>query len=156
MRKMLIFSPMYVISSQLPGVITASITGSTNDEQSELAVKGFGHTEQLDVTGAPENKFSMSFRLSPELPPSSPPLNVSWGIIDQVREKNGNTLSINEVICSSHKYNLRTNTPEGVMKRISGLIYDETRGVMKTFIENVVRDAVTYCDYSKRCSESEQ
>merc|ERR1719357_2074236 len=38
----------------------------------------------------------------------------------------------------------------GGVKRISGLIYDETRGVLKTFMENVVRDAVTYCDYSKR------
>ena len=30
------------------------------------------------------------------------------------------------------------------MKRTSGLIYEETRGVMKVFLENVIRDAVTY------------
>merc|ERR1712173_472626 len=45
---------------------------------------------------------------------------------------------------------IRRLARRGGVKRISGLIYDETRGVLKTFIENVVRDAVTYCDYSKR------
>ena len=45
---------------------------------------------------------------------------------------------------------IRRLARRGGVKRISGLIYDETRGVMKTFIENVVRDAVSYCDYSKR------
>merc|ERR1739845_250001 len=30
------------------------------------------------------------------------------------------------------------------VKRISGLIYEETRGVLKVFLENVIRDAVTY------------
>jgi len=29
------------------------------------------------------------------------------------------------------------------VKRISGLIYEETRGVLKVFLENVIRDAVT-------------
>merc|ERR1719479_88477 len=45
---------------------------------------------------------------------------------------------------------IRRLARRGGVKRISGLMYEETRGVMKTFIENVVRDAVTYCDYSKR------
>ncbi|KAE9608396.1 putative histone H4, histone-fold [Lupinus albus] len=31
----------------------------------------------------------------------------------------------------------------GGVKRISGLIYEETRGVLKIFLENVIRDAVT-------------
>ncbi|VDN40526.1 unnamed protein product [Gongylonema pulchrum] len=34
--------------------------------------------------------------------------------------------------------------------RISGLIYEETRGVLKVFLENVIRDAVTYCEHAKR------
>merc|ERR1719427_2459317 len=37
----------------------------------------------------------------------------------------------------------------GVM-RISGLIYEETRGVLKVFLENVIRDAVTYTEHAKR------
>ena len=30
------------------------------------------------------------------------------------------------------------------VKRFSGLIYEELRGVMKVFMENLIRDAVTY------------
>ncbi|KAI3709109.1 hypothetical protein L2E82_38867 [Cichorium intybus] len=35
-------------------------------------------------------------------------------------------------------------------KRISGLIYEETRGVLKIFLENVIRDAVTYTEHARR------
>uniref|UniRef100_A0A9L0R1Y6 Histone H4 n=1 Tax=Equus caballus TaxID=9796 RepID=A0A9L0R1Y6_HORSE len=35
-------------------------------------------------------------------------------------------------------------------RRISGLIYEETRGVLKVFLENVIRDAVTYTEHAKR------
>jgi hypothetical protein len=31
---------------------------------------------------------------------------------------------------------------QGDVKRISGLIYEETHGVFKVFLENVIRDAV--------------
>ena len=33
------------------------------------------------------------------------------------------------------------------MKRISGLIYEETKGVLKIFIEQVIRDDVTYTEH---------
>ncbi|XP_068626799.1 histone H4-like [Battus philenor] len=36
------------------------------------------------------------------------------------------------------------------VKRISGLIYEETRGVLKVFLENVIRNAVTYTEHAKR------
>ncbi|WMV55788.1 hypothetical protein MTR67_049173 [Solanum verrucosum] len=38
----------------------------------------------------------------------------------------------------------------GGVKRISGLIYEETRGVLKIFLENVVCDAVTYTEHARR------
>ncbi|CAF3547751.1 unnamed protein product [Rotaria sp. Silwood1] len=38
----------------------------------------------------------------------------------------------------------------GGVKRISGLIYEEVRGVLKIFLENVIRDAVTYTEHAKR------
>lgn len=38
----------------------------------------------------------------------------------------------------------------GGVKRISGLIYEETRGVLKVFLENVIRDAVTYTEHARR------
>ena len=36
------------------------------------------------------------------------------------------------------------------MKRISGLMYDETRGVLKVFLENVIRDTIAYTEYARR------
>ena len=38
----------------------------------------------------------------------------------------------------------------GGVKRISGLIYEETRSVLKMFLETVVRDAITYTEHSRR------
>uniref|UniRef100_A0A8C6AFF3 Histone H4 n=1 Tax=Monodon monoceros TaxID=40151 RepID=A0A8C6AFF3_MONMO len=38
----------------------------------------------------------------------------------------------------------------GGVKRISGLIYEETRGVLMVFLENVIRDAVSYTEHAKR------
>ncbi len=45
---------------------------------------------------------------------------------------------------------IRRLARRGGVKRISGQIYDESRSVLKTFLENVVKDAVTYTEYSKR------
>ena len=39
---------------------------------------------------------------------------------------------------------IRRLARRGGVKRISGLIYDETRGVLKLFLESVIRDSVTY------------
>uniref|UniRef100_A0A8I6Y3P7 Histone H4 n=1 Tax=Hordeum vulgare subsp. vulgare TaxID=112509 RepID=A0A8I6Y3P7_HORVV len=38
----------------------------------------------------------------------------------------------------------------GGAKRISRLIYEETRGVLNIFLENVIRDAVTYTEHARR------
>ena len=59
---------------------------------------------------------------------------------------------------------IRRLARRGSVKRISGLIYEETRGVLKVgeggnklilpssqvFLENVIRDAVTYTEHAKR------
>ena len=45
---------------------------------------------------------------------------------------------------------IRRLARRGGVKRISGLIYEETRGVLKSFLENVIRDAVTYTEHAKR------
>ncbi|KAL0984582.1 hypothetical protein UPYG_G00143460 [Umbra pygmaea] len=44
---------------------------------------------------------------------------------------------------------IRRLARRGGVKRISGLIYEETRGVLKVFLENVIRDAVTYTEHAK-------
>ncbi|XP_037789489.1 uncharacterized protein LOC119584966 [Penaeus monodon] len=38
----------------------------------------------------------------------------------------------------------------GVAKRVPGLTYEESRGVLKVSLENVIRDAVTYTEHAKR------
>lgn len=45
---------------------------------------------------------------------------------------------------------IRRLARRGGVKRISGLIYEEVRGVMKIFLENVIRDAVTYTEHARR------
>ena len=45
---------------------------------------------------------------------------------------------------------IRRLARRGGVKRISGQIYEESRSVIKTFLENVVKDAVTYTEYSRR------
>ncbi|CUT98605.1 histone H4 [Echinococcus multilocularis] len=45
---------------------------------------------------------------------------------------------------------IRRLARRGGVKRISGLIYKETRGVPKVFLENVIRSVVTYTEHAKR------
>jgi histone H4 len=45
---------------------------------------------------------------------------------------------------------IRRLARRGGVKRISGLIYEETRGVLKVFLENVIRDAITYTEHGSR------
>lgn len=45
---------------------------------------------------------------------------------------------------------IRRLARRGGVKRISGLIYEETRTVLKIFLEQVVRDAVTYTEHARR------
>ena len=41
---------------------------------------------------------------------------------------------------------------QGGVKHISGLIYEETRSVLKVFLKNVIRDSVTYTEHARRKS----
>ena len=45
---------------------------------------------------------------------------------------------------------IRRLARRGGVKRISASIYDETRLVLKNFLENIVRDAVTYTEHARR------
>jgi len=45
---------------------------------------------------------------------------------------------------------IRRLARRGGVKRISTFIYDDTRAVLKGFLENVVRDATTYTEHAKR------
>ena len=45
---------------------------------------------------------------------------------------------------------IRRLARRGGVKRVSGLIYEETRGVLKVFLESVISDAVTYTEHARR------
>lgn len=45
---------------------------------------------------------------------------------------------------------IRRLARRGGVKRISGLIYEETRGVLKVFLEGVIRDAIEYTTHARR------
>ena len=45
---------------------------------------------------------------------------------------------------------IRRLARRGGIKRISGLIYEEMRGVLNVFLENVICDAITYIEHAKR------
>ena len=45
---------------------------------------------------------------------------------------------------------IRRLARRGGVKRISSLMYEEVRGVLKVFMENVLRDAITYTEHARR------
>lgn len=55
-----------------------------------------------------------------------------------------------EVILGITKPAIRRLARRGGVKRISNLIYEETRNVLKSFLESVVRDSVTYTEHARR------
>ena len=58
--------------------------------------------------------------------------------------------STKEVILGITKPAIRRLARRGGVKRISASIYEETRNTLKSFLESVVRDAVTYTEHARR------
>jgi histone H3/H4 len=64
--------------------------------------------------------------------------------------------------CKRHRRYLRDNIEgitkpairrlarRGGVKRLSGLVYDEARGVLRMFLDQTIGDAVTYADHARR------
>ena len=45
---------------------------------------------------------------------------------------------------------IRRLARRGGVKRIAGTMYEETRGILKVFLENVIRSTVTYTEHARR------
>lgn len=45
---------------------------------------------------------------------------------------------------------IRRLARRGGVKRISGLVYEETRSVLKEWLHNIIKDATTYMDCARR------
>ncbi|KAJ1731366.1 hypothetical protein LPJ61_002568 [Coemansia biformis] len=103
---------------------------------------------------APVARVLAEQHLPPQHPPLPPPVIMSG------RGKGGKGLGkggakrhrkiLRDNIQGITKPAIRRLARRGGVKRISGLIYEETRGVLKVFLENVIRDAVTYTEHAKR------
>lgn len=48
------------------------------------------------------------------------------------------------------KSDIRRLARRGGVKRLSATVYEETRFVLRDFLECIIRDAVTYTEYAKR------
>ena len=87
------------------------------------------------------------------MPPVSK-LGKSIGKGGKVSGKSGvkrhQTKSIKEKILGITKPAIRRLARRGGVKRISSLVYDETRIAMRSFLESVIRDSVTYTEHAKR------
>ena len=68
----------------------------------------------------------------------------------QPRRRRGARQGVEERLEGITKPAIRRLARRGGVKRISGLIYKETRGVLKAFLENTLRDAVTYTEHARR------
>ncbi|KAK8106299.1 Histone-fold [Apiospora kogelbergensis] len=51
--------------------------------------------------------------------------------------------------CAAAKPDIRRLARRGGVKRISAHVYQETRGALRSYVEMVLRDATTYCEYRK-------
>ena len=58
--------------------------------------------------------------------------------------------TLRESILGITKPAIRRLARRGGVKRISSYIYEETRAVLRSFLENVVRDSVVYTEHAKR------
>ena len=45
---------------------------------------------------------------------------------------------------------IRRLARRGGVKRISAFIYDDTRAILRSFLESIVRDAITYTEHARR------
>lgn len=68
----------------------------------------------------------------------------------KVGAKRLNRKALKETILGVTKPAIRRLARRGGVKRISSLVYEETRTVLRGFLETVVRDSVTYTEHAKR------
>ena len=58
--------------------------------------------------------------------------------------------AVRQTIMGITKPAIRRLARRGGVKRISSYIYEETRSVLRGFLENVIRDSVTYTEHARR------
>lgn len=101
-RCLFVLSPMFMARSLLPNPLTVLI--QPNKVQStapvavtEMTLDGGDQPVTLETNDSPDTKYLLSFKVSDQLPASEPFL-LSWGIIEQVKDKDYKVPSIDEAI----------------------------------------------------------
>jgi histone H4 len=70
--------------------------------------------------------------------------------LGQCGKKRRKTMRLSENIQGISKPAIRRLARRGGVKQVSGKVYEESRSVLKTFLENVIRDAVLYTAHARR------
>jgi histone H4 len=78
------------------------------------------------------------------------PMGKGYGKIGGPGVKRLQRRGAKEVILGITKPAIRRLARRGGVKRISALIYDESRIVLKNFLDGIIRDAVTYTEHARR------
>ncbi len=97
-RSLFIFSPMYMAKSSLPNPmkLVMSPNGSPGAAL-EVELRGRETPTQLETPQSADTKYHLSFQVAQDLPLSEP-FVMSWGIIEQVRDKSAKIPPIDEII----------------------------------------------------------
>ncbi len=121
-RTLLVFSPMYVARSLMPGPVKM-ILNSAVAAKGAVGVGGGRSVDlpgrsvpvQLDTLGASDLKYNVSLKVSDDLP-ASEPIAMSWGIVERVRARDGQQqqqrqllgekVSVDEILASVSKFGL--------------------------------------------------
>ena len=86
-RYLILFSPMYMARSLLPNPMNVVLSVPSNkDPPVQVELPGKELPVQLETLGTSDQKYHIAFKVVDSLPPSEP-IPMSWGIIEQVRDK---------------------------------------------------------------------
>ena len=130
----------------------SNVTRPTSDAGAQT--EEVAHPPNLPTTPTPTTE-----KPPPPQQPSleqSPQLEVRRKGVKAARTDSGHKGRRREQVqrqCSSghiSKPAIRRLARRGGAKRMSGIIYDVTRGVLKVFLTGVIRDAVTFTEHARR------
>ena len=77
----------------------------------ETELPGRGRLVQLGTPGPSEQKYSLSFQADDGLPPSDP-VTMSWGTVEQIKDKAAPTPSIDAILDMVPSYHLHRSDPK--------------------------------------------
>ena len=125
-RFLFLLSPMYMARSLLPNPLRVIIQANNkNANKVEMLLEGGDQPVPLETSDSPDTKYLLSFKVNEELPASEPFL-LSWGIIEQIREKESKQPEI-ESILDQIEMQTTTQWPFVDFKNSPGVFNDQPK-----------------------------